>query len=204
MKKLYYLLTVFLLAVILTGCGKKDDGLEEYRAEMSSFTDTINELVSSIESIDLESETRTEELLGYLDEMDAAFTAMGNLEVPEPFANIEELADAASANLSKSVSLYHQAFDNPENYDPQLIEAALEYYSRAFKRLDYIGTILQGDLPEDESITIIHEDDDTPVETTPQEDESDSESETENPAPEEDTGAESSEGDETPEESPEQ
>ena len=133
MKKLYYLLTVFLLAVILTGCGKKDDGLEEYRAEMSSFTDTINELVSSIESIDLESETRTEELLGYLDEMDAAFTAMGNLEVPEQFANIEELADEASANLSKSVSLYHQAFDNPENYDPQLIEAALEYYSRALR-----------------------------------------------------------------------
>ena len=204
MKKMYYLLTVFLLAVILTGCGKKDDGLEEYRAEMSAFTDTINELVSSIESIDLESETRTEELLGYLDEMDAAFTAMGNLEVPEQFANIEELADEASANLSKSVSLYHQAFDNPENYDPQLIEAALEYYSRAFKRLDYIGTILQGDLPEDESITIIHEDDDTPAETTPQEDESYSESETENPEPEEDTGAESSEGDETPEESPEQ
>lgn len=210
MKKMYYLLTVFLLAVVLTGCGKKDDGLEEYRAEMSAFTNTINELVSSIESIDLESETRTQELLGYLDEMDAAFAAMGNLEVPEQFANIEELADEASANLSKSVSLYHQAFDNPENYDPQLIEAALEYYSRAFKRLDYIGTILQGELPEDESITIIREDDDTPAESTPQDeegdsgDESDSGAETEHAGPEGNTETEHSESNEPPEESSEQ
>ena len=97
--------------------------------------------------------------------MDAAFAEMGNLPVPEQFANIEELADDASANLSKSVALYHQAFDEEGEYDPQVVNAALEYYSRAFKRLDYISTILQGELPEDESITIIHEGDEE--ESTP-------------------------------------
>lgn len=171
MKKTWFLLAAFLLALALTGCGKKDDDLEQYKSEMTEFTNTINDLVSKIENIDLESETRTQELLGYLDEMDAAFVAMGNLEVPEQFANIEELADDASANLSKSVSLYHQAFDNPEDYDPQLIDAALEYYGRAFKRLDYIGTILQGDLPEDESITIIHESDEEVPEEAPEQEE---------------------------------
>ncbi len=171
MKKTWFLLAAFLLALALTGCGKKDDDLEQYKSEMTEFTNTINDLVSKIENIDLESETRTQELLGYLDEMDAAFVAMGNLEVPEQFANIEELADDASANLSKSVSLYHQAFDNPDDYDPQLIDAALEYYGRAFKRLDYIGTILQGDLPEDESITIIHESDEEVPEEAPEQEE---------------------------------
>ena len=165
MKKAMIAITAFLLAVTLSGCGKTDDSLEQYKTDMTAFTDKINELATSIDNIDVDSDTRTEELLGYLDEMDAAFIEMGSLEVPdhEQFANIEELADEASANLSKSVALYHQAFDNAENYDPQLVDAALEYYSRAFKRLGYIGTILQGELPQDETITIISEGDEVDV-----------------------------------------
>ncbi len=165
MKKLYLIIVFFLFACTLAGCGKKDDELEQYRAEMEAFTNTINELGTAIDNIDTGSDTCVEELLGYLDEMDSAFTAMGDLKVPDQFANVEELADDASTNLSKSVSLYHQAFDNPEDYDPQLVNAALEYYNRAFKRLDYIGTILQGDLPEDESITIIYEEEDASPDT---------------------------------------
>lgn len=165
MKKLYLIIAFFLFACTLAGCGKKDDELEQYRAEMEAFTNTINELGTAIDNIDTGSDTCVEELLGYLDEMDSAFTAMGDLKVPDQFANVEELADDASTNLSKSVSLYHQAFDNPEDYDPQLVNAALEYYNRAFKRLDYIGTILQGDLPEDESITIIYEEEDASPDT---------------------------------------
>lgn len=164
MKKALFF-AVFFLFVTLTGCGKTEDALIQYKSDMTDFTNHIEELVTSIDNIDLDSDTRTQELLGYLDEMDAAFAEMGNLPVPEQFANIEELADDASANLSKSVALYHQAFDVEGEYDPQIVNAALEYYSRAFKRLDYISTILQGELPEDESITIIHEGDEE--ESTP-------------------------------------
>ena len=176
MKKLILTAVFFLLAVTLSGCGKKDDELEQYKADMEEFAGKINELGTAIDNIDTNSDTCVEEMLGYLDEMDSAFAAMGDLPVPQQFANVEELADDASSNLSKSVSLYHQAFDNPENYDPQLVEAALEYYNRALKRLDYIGTILQGSLPEDESITIVHEDDESgPAPDTPQEDNTESE-----------------------------
>lgn len=161
------LLMLLFLAATLSGCEKEDAALSQYRSDMTEFTDTVDELVTSIENIDLESETRTEELLSYLDEMDAAFVEMSELEVPEQFANIEELADEASANLSESVSLYHQAFDDIGSedgdaaiLDSNVLDVALEYYSRAFKRLDYISTILQGELPEDESITIIHESED--------------------------------------------
>ncbi len=160
MKKNFLTAAVFLLSVFMTGCGKTDDALAQYKTDMTEFTNTVDQLVTSIDNIDLDSDTRTEEMLGYLDEMETAFAEMGSLDVPEQFANIEELADEASENLSQAVALYHQAFDNPEEYDPQIIDAALEYYSRAFKRLDYIGTILQGELPEDETITIIHESED--------------------------------------------
>lgn len=174
MKKTVFLYTALLLIFLLTGCGKTEDALDEYKSAMTDFTNTVDELVTSIDNIDLESDTRTQEMLGYLDEMDAAFAEMSSLEVPEQFANIEELADDASANLSQAVALYHEAFDYEEDYDPQLIEAALEYYNRAFKRLDYIGTILQGELPEDESITIIHEDEEGSSEdAAPSEEESD-------------------------------
>ena len=112
MKKALFF-AVFFLFVTLTGCGKTEDALIQYKSDMTDFTNHIEELVTSIDNIDLDSDTRTQELLGYLDEMDAAFAEMGNLPVPEQFANIEELADDASANLSKSVALYHQAFDLP-------------------------------------------------------------------------------------------
>ena len=178
MKKLTIILTTFLLSVLLAGCGKTDDALEQYKSDMTDFTNTVDELVTSIDNIDLESDTRIEELLGYLDEMDSAFAEMSELEVPEQFANIEDLADEASTNLSESVSLYHQAFDNKEEFDPNILDAALEYYSRAFKRLDYIGTILQGELPEDESITIIHEsEEDDPDDDNSEENDSDEDSE---------------------------
>ena len=150
MKKIRLILTAFLLAAALCGCGKKNVELEQYKADMTAFTDEINALVSSIDNIDLDSETRTQELLGYLDEMEQAFAEMSELKVPEQFASIEELADDASTNLSEAVSLYHQAFDYPEQYNSQITDAALEYYNRAFKRLDYIGTILQGEIPESE------------------------------------------------------
>lgn len=172
LKSSTFMMLLLFLAVTLSGCEKEDAALSKYRSDMTEFTDTVDGLVTSIENIDLESDTRTEELLGYLDEMDAAFAEMSELEVPEQFANIEELADEASANLSEAVSLYHQAFDNSGSeesdsaiLDSNVLDVALEYYSRAFKRLDYISTILQGELPEDESITIIHESEDGETES---------------------------------------
>ncbi len=73
------------------------------------------------------------------------------------------------------------------------MDAALEYYSRAFKRTDYIGTILQGDLPEDESITIIHESDEETPDEAPEQDQEETPDEEAPESGEDDTGAEESE-----------
>lgn len=148
--------------LLLVGCGKEDPELAKYKEEMQGCHDRINALVIDIEGIDLNSEDRAEILLECLDQMNEEFSYMATLEVPSEFANVEELADEASANLSRAVSLYHQAFDYPDGYDPSLVQAAQEYYSRAFRRLSYIGTIMQGEIPQDEHVTIVGEDEGEP------------------------------------------
>ena len=59
MKKAMIAITAFLLAVTLSGCGKTDDSLEQYKTDMTAFTDKINELATSIDNIDVDSDTRT-------------------------------------------------------------------------------------------------------------------------------------------------
>ena len=46
-----------------------------------------------------------------------------------------------------------------KNIMKNVASAALEYYNRAVKRLNYISLILQGEMPTDDSITIITEND---------------------------------------------
>lgn len=167
MKHIKLFMLIFTAGLLLCGCGKSDPALNKYKKEMTAFTEEITALVDSIEGIDSASEERTHELLGYLDEMDVAFAEMSELDVPEQFSNIEPLADEASANMSEAVSLFHQALDNPEVYDENVTDAAFEYYNRAFKRIEYMGTILQGELPDDENVTII---DDTETDENSDED----------------------------------
>ncbi len=157
-KKIICLLLLGLTAFSFTGCGNKEnEALEQYKEEMTAFRENVSGLVETIDSIDPNDESGIGTLLSCLDEMEAEFSKMGNLEVPQQFASVEELADDAAANLSKSVSLYHQAFDQPDAVNPQYADAAREYYSRAFKRVEYIGTILSGELPDDENVTIVTE-----------------------------------------------
>ena len=158
MKKSVCILLLSLTAFAFTGCGNKEsEALEQYKTEMTAFRENVSGLVDTIDNIDPNDESSIHELLSCLDEMETEFAKMGNLEVPQQFASVEELADDAAANLSKSVSLYHQAFDDAEAVNPQYAEAAREYYARAFKRVEYIGTILSGELPDDENVTVVTE-----------------------------------------------
>ncbi len=157
-KKSVSMLLLYMTAMTFTGCGNKEsEALEQYKAEMTEFRENVSGLVETIDEIDPNDEQGINQLLSCLDEMETEFAKMGNLEVPQQFASVEELADDAAANLSKSVSLYHQAFDDAAAVNPQYADAAREYYSRAFKRVEYIGTILSGELPDDENVTVVTE-----------------------------------------------
>ena len=88
------------------------------------------------------------------------------MEVPEEFISVESLADEAAENMTQAVSLYHSLYES-ETFDTTIADAANEYYSRANIRLQYIISILHGEIPEGENVTITMDDNlNTKEETT--------------------------------------
>ncbi|MDE6607616.1 MAG: hypothetical protein K2K54_07675 [Lachnospiraceae bacterium] len=176
--------TVFILGMsflILCGCGK-DEQLEEYKTQMSDFFDQIAGLNSDMNAIDASAEDAVSRLLSYLDATEAAFEHLADLEVPEEFGSVESLADEAAENMTQAVSFYHQLYE-AESYDNNIAMMADEYYRRANIRLQYIISILHGEMPEGDNVMIIMEGE-SQADTTPRTEEimeTHGEIETENP-----------------------
>ena len=82
---------------------------------------------------------------------------MAELEVPEQFSAVDDLADEASENMRQAVSYFHMAYE-AEEFMPNYEEAAREYYERANLRIQYIIMLLHGEIPEGENITYTEED----------------------------------------------
>ncbi len=76
--------------------------------------------------------------------------------MPEQFSAVESLADEADENMKEAVALFHTAYDG-ETYDEGSEQAALEYYNRTNIRIQYIITILHGEIPEGEGVTYTEE-----------------------------------------------
>lgn len=145
-KYIFRFLPACLLLFSLTGCGKDAD-MEAYKANMNQFFENVRIFDASINAIDPDSETAAAELLSLLDSMNTSFAQMASLEVPESFPGVEDLADQASEYMAEAVSLYHQAYDG--EYDASIEDAARQNYVRANVRLQYIVSILHGDIPEE-------------------------------------------------------
>lgn len=141
-------LTVLFLTAFLSGCGKKDPALENYKANMTQFFENMKVFDSSINSIDPNSDTAPAQLLALLDNMNTSFEQMASLEVPDDFPGVAELATQASENMSQAVYYYHQAFDG-DTYNANMADAAKQYYDRANLRVQYIISILHGNIPEE-------------------------------------------------------
>lgn len=135
------------LVILLTGCSENEE-LNTYKINMNQFFENVKIYDSSINAIDPESETAVAELLALLDSMEHTFSQMASLEVPEGFPGVEQLADEASEYMTEAVSCYHQAFEG-ETYNSELADAAKENYDRANLRVQYILSILHGDIPEE-------------------------------------------------------
>lgn len=152
------LLSLLCSCILLCGC-KTDPELDNYKANMNQFFENIKVFDTAINSIDPDSENAVKDLLYLLDSMETSFTQMASLEVPEHFHGVEQLADEASTYMTEAVMYYHQAFEG-ETYQENLADAAKENYDRANLRIQYIVSILHGEVPED----IYVYDDETPQE----------------------------------------
>lgn len=161
-KILFFLL--MLSVFLLSGCGKKDEKLDSYKANMDAFNEILAEKSNNINSIDVTSDTAVNDLLENLDALEILFHNLAELEVPSHFSSIEELADDAAKYMSEAVALYHKAYEG-ESYDDIAVEAALENYNRAMKRIEYISVILRGEIPEGEDVIVTTVEDDEQEDT---------------------------------------
>lgn len=192
------LIFCFLLIFIMTGCGKSAE-LENYKANMNQFFENIKIFDSSINALagNPESEIAVSDLLALLDSMDTSFQQMASLEVPDGFPGVADLASEASEYMSEAVSLYHQAYEG-ESFNASLEDAARQNYECANIRLQYIISILHGNIPEE---IFTYEDDDTAAGETGTEAPEDTGSAEDMSAPEDSSGEDSSGEDSSGEES---
>lgn len=149
------MLVCLLFAFLLTSCGENEE-LTAYQEDMNTFFERAAEYNDKMNAIDRESNTAVIELLGYLDAFAEDIQWMAELTVPEQFSAVESLADEADENMKEAVALFHAAYDG-ETYDEASEQAALEYYNRTNIRIQYIITILHGEIPEGEGVTYTQE-----------------------------------------------
>lgn len=139
-------------AITLTGCGE-DPILSQFKNDIDDFCTQISEIDTSINSIDAESENAISELLGYLDDLDSAFKSFAELDFPEEFDYLENLADESSQYMTEAVQSFHEAYSNG-SYNEYTADFARQNYSRAYKRIQIIIAFLHGEEPDDADLVI--------------------------------------------------
>lgn len=150
MKKLSVLI---LLTLLLTGCGKQQDmELTHFSNEINEFCDNIKEIDTSINQIsnitadEAGLESATKDLMYNLDILKDEFVKFSNMDFPEEYDYLEEIADEASDYMTEAVNAYHKTYE--DNYTASMEEYARENYSRAYKRVQIILDILNGKEPD--------------------------------------------------------
>ena len=157
--KHFTIIAILTTVLCMSGCNTsttEEKELADFSASISNFTSVIQEANVEINSIDVSSTDAPAQLLEILDGLDTEFKNLAELTVPEQYKSIEDLAAEASTNMSNAVSFYHSAYDTGI-YNEEDANIAYEYYTRAMTRIQYIGYILVGEIPEGENITVQEE-----------------------------------------------
>ncbi len=151
-KKALRLLFLVCICLLLVGCGKDDEELEQFRTDIENFCINISTLDTAINKIDASSDNAKEELLGYIDQLEEEFLTLASLDFPEDFDYLEPLAAEASSYMAEAASAYHTAYSG-EEFAQNYSDYAYENYKRAYKRVQIIITYLHGESPQDAGLT---------------------------------------------------
>jgi len=157
MKKIVLLL---MAALLFTGCAKQDTKMLKFEKELNSFCDKIVEIDNDINDIDdvytneAELENAKRKLLDCLDSLDDEFSKFANIDFPEEFDYLEDMADEAGDYMTEAVESYHTIYGTSDGYNVNMEEYANENYARAYKRVKVIVALLRGETPDEEGLTI--------------------------------------------------
>lgn len=141
------LLLAGLCMLLLTGCGANPID-SKFNGEINDFCDSVAAIDAKINAISVEAEESsiryaTADLLSYLDELEMEFMKFSNIDFPEEFDYLEEMADEAGSYMTEAVASYHKAYE--DGYNQSMEEYAGENYSRACKRVQVILALLRGE-----------------------------------------------------------
>lgn len=145
MKKNILLAAVCLF--LLTACGANPIQAK-FDSEINEFCESAADIGARIDAIQVEAEENsiryaTSDLLNCLDELEIAFMKFSNIDFPEKYDYLEDMADEAGQYMTEAVSSYHKAYD--EEYNQAMEEYARENYSRACRRVQIILATLRGE-----------------------------------------------------------
>ena len=153
--KCKYIIGTLTTVLCLTACGhtNEEKELADFSSSISSFTASIQDANQQINELDVNDANASQELLSILDGLDEKFKELADLSVPEQYQSIETLADEASENMTNAVSYFHSAYEG-EAFDEQDADVAYQYYTRAMVRIEYIGYVLVGEIPENDHVKL--------------------------------------------------
>ena len=126
--------------------------MTKFKKEMNEFCDNILEIDAAINQItnittdEAGLKSATEELMLNLDILKDEFVKFSNIDFPEEYDYLEEVADEASEYMTEAVNSYHIVYE--DNYTVSMEEYAQENYSRAYKRVQIILDVLHGEETE--------------------------------------------------------
>ena len=153
--KCKYFIGTLTTVLCLTACGhtNEEKELADFSSSISSFTASIQDANQQINELDVNDANASQELLSILDGLDEKFKELADLSVPEQYQSIETLSDEASENMTNAVSYFHSAYEG-EAFDEQDADVAYQYYTRAMVRIEYIGYVLVGEIPENDHVKV--------------------------------------------------
>ena len=108
-RKILILMTSLLISISLTACGEEDPVMKQFKKDINQFCDQISKIDTEINSINADSEDAPDELLEQLDQLDTLFQTFGEMDFPEEFDYLEEIADESSSYMTTAVENYHKA-----------------------------------------------------------------------------------------------
>ena len=148
-----------LTALLLTGCAKQTSNNSIFETDINTFCDNIVKIDASINKItnvtaDEENLANAKEnLLKCLDQLNDQFRMFANMDFPEEYDYLEDMADEASEYMIEAVETYHTMYED-DGYNVNLEEYADENYARAYKRVRIITALLRGETPNEEGLTV--------------------------------------------------
>ena len=139
------LCAVLLCCILLTGCGQ-DEELTAYQDDMKTFFEHFASYHEGMNAIDASAEDSKIQLLSYLDQLQAEFTWMAELTVPDQFSAVDSLADGADENMKQAGGRLHRAYE-AGGFDEPTGQAGRGDYDMAEIRVQVYIAFLPGGVP---------------------------------------------------------